>query len=107
MSDYGPNTFVLMGDVYSYYEDDSTFEEDGARQTEADIFEVIGAKAHISVIGSHLPIPSSLEAAAKAVIDAGTHAEVGETITKEDLAYQTIETFFRHYTMAEAIVIHP
>lgn len=103
-----PNSFTLGGQVYQYYEDDSSLEEGGAvRQITGEIYEVIGKDAHISVIGNNLPVPASLFEATAAVIDAEDHVHSGNTITREDLSYETIMTFFNRYTMAEAIVIHP
>ena len=103
------NTFILGNDEYSYYEDDSSFEEgEGrARQTEVEVFEVVGPQAHIAVVGLHLPFPDVLKAAVEAVIAAGDHVWVGDTITREDISYESISTFFNRYTMASAIVIHP
>lgn len=110
MSDDNPNTFHLNGETFGLFEDDSSFEEgEGmARQTDVEVFEVVGDSAHFSIVGFVVDRNSIIEAT-KIISAIEADLEIGVTYHRDDDAElpEILDLYYQQFPLISAITIHP
>lgn len=102
---------TVLGETYKFYEDDSSFEEgEGlARQTNIDVFEVIGDKTHFALSGFDVR-KEDIEAAIELLVTHPDDYEIGVTYSLGDIGENITDAlvkYFNEYPHIIGITIHP